>query len=258
MRKRPFQELETTPTSSGRQIQPRPSGAGSAGPLTIFPHTELSGSANQSPSEAGDEPARKKRGRPSKDEIQRREQEAASRGEVYAPKKRAPKKTAEGSTNAPGGSVATSPAESRASQKPEASRMSLHLSPGLPQTIPSERRSEHPTEHPSGDPMETSSPPRPFETALPPSLPPTQGQSSSSTESRSFVSYQSTHQPENTQFVHRSSSVADQPVPRFQPLLPSGNPPQPSPTSPDNTGSSMRSAYHALYDTPQQQTTSRQ
>jgi hypothetical protein len=64
--------METTlATSSGRLIQPRPPGGGPIFSTNIV-----------------EEPARKKRGRPTNAEMARKAEEAAARGEVYPPPKR--------------------------------------------------------------------------------------------------------------------------------------------------------------------------
>ena len=224
LRKRPFQELETTPTGASRLIQPRPSGTGQlSGSLTILPNTEITGSVIPSPSETGDEPSRKKRGRPSKDEIQRREAEAAARGEVYAPKKRAPRKSGESSTKTTG----AGPTEGMIPLRADSNRMPLQLSPTTQQVTPSGKRAEQQQSDTSaGDPMEMSHNP---------------------TESKSFHSYPA-HVSESAQFTRRSSPIAPSPVPRYQPLAPSSNPLPPQ-TSPETPGSNIRSTYPSLYET---------
>lgn len=72
------------PTTPGnRALQPRPSGIASL-------NGELAGAAQASPGDGAVEPPRKKRGRPSRAELEARAQaaaEAAARGEVYPPAK---------------------------------------------------------------------------------------------------------------------------------------------------------------------------
>ena len=230
-RKRPFHDIEQAPASGARTLQPRPSTSGQVSSSFVNYPGDPSQSSILSPSEAGDEPARKKRGRPTKDEIQRREAEAAARGEVYAPKKRAPKKPIE-----PSASSGPSSDPVAASSKLDPGHMPLHLSPHFEQV----GTAGAPTIPQSNAPAPESTEPRsPLKFGLAAPSP------STSTEHRLLTGYQS--QPPDPHFIHRASSVAPSPIPRYQPSLPPAG--QASQPTTEGSGAGMPPNLSSLYDT---------
>jgi hypothetical protein len=105
-RKRPISQLERTPLSAPRAIQPRP-------PLSAGQFSNESGSPGpMSPgwegvTAKGGEPPRK-RGRPSKAEAERRKAEAEARGEEYPPRRRSAVTKAKNPPTPSGAASATS------------------------------------------------------------------------------------------------------------------------------------------------------
>lgn len=235
-RKRPFQDIESTFSGMARNIQPRPSpSAPGQTAFATFTGTEGGPNILQSPGDTAEEPSRKKRGRPSKDEVQRREAEAAARGEVYQPKRRAPRKSIETSTSlAPSEAVGTS-------DRPESSLVSGQSSPKEQHASTTENTRPAQGEQPAGEPMETSSPQRPSEIASTPGPQPA--------EPRPYGSFQP-HGPD-AQYIHRPSSTPSS-GPRYHPPLAplmSIHQTFPASSSTASSGTGITPAFSHMFDT---------